>query len=135
MKLASLRLIVAPLFATAVCLAVSSQTDAARYERRFAEQLVATAVSAPDAGAVAGGRIDIAIERWSTDAERESLRRTLSDKNPAALLAALGKAFRRAGGVQMPGAQGVGARARCRRGRNLKLAPGIKTPTGRHLNL
>jgi hypothetical protein len=135
MKLASLRLIVAPLFATAVCLAVSSHTDAARYERTFAEQLVATAVSAPDAGAVAGGRIDIAIERWSTDEERESLRRTLTDKDPFTVLARLGKVFRRAGVVQMPGAQGVGARARTRRVRNLKFAQQIKTPTGRQVIL
>jgi len=135
MKFASLRPIVAPLFAAAVCLAVSPRTDAAKNTRTFAEQLVATAVSAPDAGAVAGGRIDIAIERWSTDAEREKLRRELRDDNPAALLAGLGKVFRRAGVVQMPGAQGVGARARTRRARNLKFAQEIKTSTGRQVIL
>src|SRR3989442_14683030 len=100
MKLASLRLIVAPLFATAVCLAVSSHTDAARYERTFAEQLVATAVSAPDAGAVAGGRLHIAIERWATDEESERLRPTLTHKEPFTGLAKRRKKFRRARGVQ-----------------------------------
>jgi len=133
MKFASLRPIASSLFAIAVCLASSPRTDAAKPTRTFAEQLVATAVSAPDAGGVIGGRIDIAIERWSTDAERESLRRTLDKKDPAGLLAGLGKVFRRAGVVQMPGAQGLGARARTRRVRNLKFAQEIKTPTGRQV--
>jgi hypothetical protein len=133
MKLASLRPIVASLFAIAVCFVLSPRTDAAKPTRTFAEQLVATAVSAPDAGGVIGGRIDITIERWSTDVERESLRRALGDKSPAALLAGLGKVWRRAGVVQLPGAQGVGARARTRRVRNLKFAQEIKTPTGRQV--
>jgi hypothetical protein len=135
MKFASLRPIVTPLFAIAVCVAFSPRTDAAKNTRTFEAQLVATAVSAADAGGVAGGRVDITIERWSTDAEREKLRRELRDNNPAALLAGLGKVFRRAGVVQMPGAQGVGARARTRRVRNLKFAQEIKTPTGRQVIL
>jgi hypothetical protein len=135
MTFASLRPIVAPLAAFAVCLAVSPRTDAAKNARTFEDQLVATAVSAPDAGGVIGGRIDIAIERWSTDAERESLRGTLDDKNTTALLLGLGKVFRRAGVVQMPGAQAVGARARTRRVRNLKFAQEIETPTGRQVIL
>ena len=135
MTFASLRPIVAPLAAFAVCLVVSPRTDAAKNARTFEDQLVATAVSAPDAGGVIGGRIDIAIERWSTDAERESLRRTLDENNTTALLLGLGKVFRRAGVVQMPGAQAVGARARTRRVRNLKFAQEIKTPTGRQVIL
>jgi hypothetical protein len=130
MKFASLRTLVAPLSAIAVCLVWSPRADAAKNSRTFVEQLVGTAVSAPDAGGMIGGRIDITIERWSTDAERDSLRRTLDQRNPAALLAGLGKVFRRAGVVQMPGAQGLGARARTRRVRNLKFAQEIKTPTG-----
>jgi hypothetical protein len=135
MKFASLRPILSLLVASAVCFAVSPRPEAARYVRTFADQLVATAVSAPDAGGVVGGRIDIAIERWSTDEERESLRRTLTDKDPFTVLAALGKVWRRVGVVQMPGAQGLGTRARDRRVRNLKFAQEIKTPTGRRLIL
>jgi len=135
MKSTSFRPIVAPLVAVAVCVAVCTRTDAAKPTRTFADQIVATAVSAPDAGGVIGGRIDIAIERWSTDAERESLRRKLGEKNPATLLEALGKVWQRAGVVQMPGAQGVGARARTRRVRNLKFAQEIDTPTGRQVIL
>ncbi len=133
MKFASLRPIVAPLVAIAVCVVSSSRTDAAKNVRIFAEQLVATAVSAPDAGGAIGGRVDITIERWSTDAERESLHGALSEQNVATLLLGLGKVFRRAGVVQMPGAQGIGERARTRRVRNLKFAQEIKTPTGRQV--
>jgi hypothetical protein len=135
MTFASLRPIVAPLIAVAVCLALSLHTDAASNVRTFADQLVATAVSAPDVGAVIGGRIDITIERWSTDAERESLRGRLDENNTNTLLLGLGKVFRRAGVVQMPGAQAVGARARTRRVRNLKFAQEIKTSTGRQVIL
>ena len=133
MKFASLRPIVAPLVAIAVCLVSSSRTDAAKNVRTFAEQLVARAVSTPDTGGVIGGRVDITIERWSTDAERESLRQALSEQNVPTLLLGLGKVFRRAGVVQMPGAHGVGERARTRRVRNLKFAQEIKTPTGRQV--
>src|SRR5262245_23329586 len=71
MKLASLRPIVATLAAAAVCVALSPRTDAAnKATRTFEEQLVATAVTGPSDGAVTGGRIDLVIERWSTDAER-----------------------------------------------------------------
>jgi hypothetical protein len=135
MKFASLRPLVVPLSAIAMCLVWSPRTDAAKNSRTFVEELVATAVSAPDAGGMIGGRIDITIERWSTDAERDSLRRTLDQKNPAALLAGLGKVFRRAGVVQMPGAHLVGARARTRRVRDLKFAQEINAPTGRQVIL
>lgn len=136
MKFASFRPIAALLFAVAVCLALSPRTDAANNRRTFADQFVATAVSTPEAGGVIGGRIDIAIERWSTDAELESLRRMLSENNPAMLLETIGTVWqKRAGVVQMPGAQAVGARARTRRVRNLKFAQEIKTPTGRQVIL
>jgi len=134
MKLASFRSIVAPLVAAAVCLPLALHADATKGNRRtFEDQLVATAVSAPDAGSVIGGRIDIVIERWSTDAEREALQRELRDTDPSAVLLGLGKVFRRAGVVQMPGAQGLGARARDRRVRNVKFAQEIVTPTGRQV--
>jgi hypothetical protein len=125
---------VAPLVAAAVCLAWSPRTDAAnKPTRTFEEQLVATAVSGPSDGAVVGGRIDIVIERWSTDAEREALARGLRANDPAALLAGLGKVFRRNGVVQLPGTHGLGARASLRRVRNLKYAQQIDTPAGRRI--
>jgi hypothetical protein len=135
MKFASFRPTVTALSVIAFCFAMSPRTDAARPNTKFTEQLAGTAVSAPDAGGVIGGRVDITIERWSTEAERESLRRSLSEHNVPALLAGLGKVFRRVGIVQMPGAHALGARARTRRVRNLKFAQEIKTPTGRQVIL
>jgi hypothetical protein len=134
MKFSSLRPIVAPLVAAVVCLAWSPRTNAAnKPTRAFAEQLVATAVSGPSDGAVVGGRIDIVIERWSTDAERDTLVRQLRANDPAALLVGLGKVFRRNGVVQLPGAHGLGARASLRRVRNLKYAQQFDTPVGRRI--
>ena len=135
MKFARFRPIVAPLVAAAVCLALTPRTDAANpiKTRTFEEELVATAVSAPSDGAIVGGRVDITIERWSTDAERDTLLRELRANEPAALLVGLGKVFHRNGVVQMPGAEALGARARLRRVRNLKYAQAIETPAGRQL--
>jgi len=98
------------------------------------ERLVATAVST-DPGGAAAGRIDITIERWSTDDERESVRRSVADKNPATAIEALGKVFQRVGVVQIPGQLGAGARARTRRARNLKYAHEVKTANGRQIVL
>jgi hypothetical protein len=134
MTFASLRPIVATLAVAALCFALSPRTDAAnKPTRTFEEQLVATAVSGPHDGAVVGGRIDIVIERWSTDAERETLVKQLRANDPAALLVGLGKVFRRAGVVELPGGHGVGRRAVLRRVRNLKYAQQIDTPTGRQI--
>lgn len=134
MKFASLRPIVATLAVAAVCFALSPRTDAAnKPTRTFEEQLVATAVSQPSDGAVVGGRIDIVIERWSTDAERETLVTQLRANDPGALLVGLGKVFRRAGVVELPGGHGVGRRAALRRVRNLKYAQQIDTPNGRQI--
>src|SRR5262245_1354452 len=135
MKLASFRPIVAPLVAAAVCLVSATHPGAATLTktRTFEEQLVATAVSAPNDGGDVGGRIDITIERWSTDAERETLWRELRANDPGALLVGLGKVFHRNGVVQLPGAEALGARAHLRRVRNLKYAQKIDTPTGRRI--
>ncbi len=135
MTFASLRSIAAALVSAAVCLALTPRTDAANptKSRTFEEQLVATAVSAPNDGAVAGGRIDITIERWSTDAERETLWRELGANDLQALLVGLGKVFHRNGVVQLPGAEALGARAHLRRVRNLKYAQQTETPTGRQI--
>jgi hypothetical protein len=134
MKFSSLRPIVAPLVAAAVCFAWSPRTNAAnKPTRTFAEQLVATAVSGPSDGAVVGGRIDIVIERWSTDAERDALARELRANDPGALLIGLGKVFHRNGVVQLPGADALGARAHLRRVRNLKYAQQFDTPAGRQI--
>jgi len=135
MKLTSLRPIVAPLVAAAVCLVSAPHPGAATLTktRTFEQQLVGTAVGAPNDGGTVGGRIDITIERWSTDAERETLWRELRANDPGALLVGLGKVFHRNGVVQLPGAEALGARAHLRRVRNLKYAQQIETANGRQI--
>ena len=56
----------------AICFVVSPRPDAAQSSPVIA-RFVATAVSTDDPQAAAG-RIEIFIERWSTDEQRESLR-------------------------------------------------------------
>jgi len=133
MMFSTLRPIAAAGVAIAACILLTPHTDAATPTRTFEEQLVATAVGAPNDGGYPGGRVDITIERWSTDAERETLVRELRANDAEALLVGLGKVFHRNGVVQMPGADGLGARAHLRRVRNLKFAQQIETPTGRQI--
>ncbi len=67
------------------------------------EQFTAFAVSM---GAGASGVVQIAIERWSTDAERDMLKSTLGEKGPDALLGALQKIRPRAGYMRLPNTLG-----------------------------
>jgi len=131
------RLTLRPILATAVaaiaCLAVSPRPDAAVSAGPVVERLVATALNMTGGVPEPAGRIDIVIERWSTDAERENLLRTTIDSGPARLLDALHMVRRRAGFVLSPGLQGLGARARTRRARNFQFAHEIKTPAGRQV--
>jgi hypothetical protein len=117
----------------AVWFAVSPRPDAAQTSPVIA-RFLGTAVSTADEKAAAG-RIEIFVERWSTDADRENLRMALTDKGPGALLEALHKDLRRVGVVQVPGMQASGARVRERRARNIKFARQITTATGRQIVL
>jgi len=131
------RLTLRPILATAaaaiVCLAMSPRPGATGNLVPFVERLVAAAVNMTPGGPEPLGRIDIVIESWSTEAEREKLLRTTIDSGPARLLPALQIVTRRAGFVQSPGRQGLGARARERRAHNFQFAQEIKTATGRQV--
>lgn len=131
------RLTLRPILATAVaaivCLTMSPRPGATGNVAPFVERLVAKAVNMTPGGPESAGHIDIVIERWSTEVERESLLRTTIDSGPAKLLLALQTVTRRAGFVQSPGLQGLGARARTRRAHNFQFAHEIKTPTGRQV--
>jgi hypothetical protein len=94
---------------------------------------VAKAPYEGDNGAAA--RIDILIERWSTDQERESLATAMSKDGPAGLLSTMQGIRQRAGVLLMPGVQGAGARGRIRRPINLYFAREVKTATGTQLVL
>lgn len=80
------------------------------------------------------GPVDIIIERWSTDEERDNVIKPLIGKGGAdALLAALEKVRVRAGYVLTPGIQNTGARTLGRRAWNIEYAREIITPAGRRV--
>jgi hypothetical protein len=87
-----------------------------------------------DAHGVYAGPVDIYIERWSTDQERENVRKPLAGKaGPDALLNVLEKVRVRVGYVLTPGIQNTGARALGRRAWNIEYAREVKTPAGRRI--
>lgn len=129
----NLRPILATAFVAIVCLALSPRPGAdGRGGMPFVERLVATAVNLSEDGhPVPVGRIDFVIERWSTEAERESLR---ANSGPSLhMLDALQVVRRRAGTVLSPGLQGVGTRSRDRRAQSIQFAQVLNTPTGRQV--
>ena len=88
----------------------------------------ATAPYEGDTGA--GARIDILIERWSTDQERADLVAGLAAGGPDGMLTKMQSIRRRAGVLLMPGVQGAGARARIRRPVNIYFAQKLETAGG-----
>jgi hypothetical protein len=78
-------------------LAVGTPTPPARAEDKALLRLRAFAVDMSGLNRPRAGTIDIVIERWSTDGEREQLRAALIEKGSDALLAALQKIKPRAG--------------------------------------
>jgi hypothetical protein len=83
----------------------------------------------------ASGPVDIVIEHWSPDQEREQLQAALVKGDPDLLAGALQLFKSRAGFVMFPGVRGRGARVRTRRGQNLQFAREITSKTGRQLIL
>ena len=128
----ALRPVLASVFAFIVFVAVNARPGAVGTAGPIVDRLVATAVTVTDLGQDVDGRIDIVIERWSSE-EQASLIRTSLDSGAPKLLAALQVVLRRAGFVLSPGIQGTGSRARLRRSRNIQFAHEIKTPTGRQV--
>jgi hypothetical protein len=76
--------------AAAVSLSSSSVTVEAQ-NRRPIERLLATSVNMSNVGRANPGRIEIVIERWSSERERDELIATLKDKGSDALLKQLQK--------------------------------------------
>lgn len=66
-----------------------------------AERFTANAVNISEIGTPGATPVDIVVERWSSDAERERLISTLLDKGPKAFLEALQEA-RRVGFIRTP---------------------------------
>ncbi len=96
------------------------------------ERFVAKAPS--DSDPAGASTIEILIQRWSTDEERDDLGGTLLKRGPDALLSALQKVLKRpAGVVVIPGIPGAGARVRTRQARNVLFARDVETPNGRQV--
>jgi hypothetical protein len=81
-----------------------------------------------------GGRLEIAIERWSSEADEQHLVEAVPH-GPDALLTALKNVRSAVGVVVSPGVQGTGDRARERRRQGLLFAREIKSSTGHRLVL
>lgn len=69
----------------------SSVVDAQSVKRRPIERLSAVTVNLSNVGRPGADKVDIVIERWSSQRERDALITTLKDKGPDALLSALQK--------------------------------------------
>jgi hypothetical protein len=77
---------------TAATLALALPAAQAQNGRRQpVERLLATSVNMSTVGRQGADRIEIVIERWSSERERDALLGTLQDKGPDALLKALQK--------------------------------------------
>jgi hypothetical protein len=76
--------------AAVVSLSSSSVTVEAQ-NRRPIERLLATSVNMSNVGRANAGRLEIVIERWSSERERDELIATLKDKGSDALLRKLQK--------------------------------------------
>jgi hypothetical protein len=130
MSLVSLRPILAPLFGAAICFAVSPRPGATVKEAMTA-RFVGRALTVSDAKDA--GRIEIVIERWSTDEELDNLRAALIEDHPGTVLPLFQKARPEAGVLLMPGVQGLGERVRQRWALPFQFARQIDTPAGRQV--
>src|SRR3954468_9565693 len=102
---------------------------------RSAPQLHLSGRSLDEKGTYAGP-VDIYIERWSTDDERDTVVKPLLAKSSSdAVLAALENVRVRVGYVLTPGIQNTGLRALGRRAWNIDYAREVKTPAGRRIVL
>ena len=120
------------LIGAASSLLAMSHADAAR-RTTFPAQFAARAVAV--SGSEDAGRINIYVERWSTDEEFDQLLKTLKQGGPGKMLTVLEEQRVRAGVVLMPGVQGHGERVRSRTPKNFQFAREVTTPTGRHVIL
>ena len=117
----------------AVCCLAMTGHFAAAGRTEFPAQFVARAISV--SGPEDAGRIDIYVERWSTDEEVDKLVAALKEGGPGKLLTVLEQQRLRTGVLLMPGVQAHGERVRTRTPKNLQFAREIVTPAGRQVIL
>lgn len=80
----------ASLAVASVALALLLGSGAVGAAKEPVEKFTATAVNMTGVGRATAGTLEIAVERWSTDAERDRLVQVLKEKGPDALLDRLG---------------------------------------------
>jgi hypothetical protein len=130
MKTIGLQVIARVLVGAMAGLATMSHVGAAG-RTEFPARLAARAISASGEDT---GRIDIYVERWSSDEELASVLGALKKGGSRKLLSVVERQ-QRAGVLLMPGVQGHGERVRTRTPKNLKFAREIVTPAGRRVIL
>jgi len=126
----SVQQILPPLLGAILSIALLFEGRAAGHSE-FVMQLTARAVDV--SSSENAGRIDILIQRWSTDEELQQVREAAPRQNQLELLSLLHHTQRRLGVILMPGVQAHGARARLRTPRNLLFARQVMTPSGRRI--
>jgi hypothetical protein len=130
MQSLSLRPVLAPVLGALICFLVAPRPGAALRDgtlHHFSGRAISVVDSKDE------GRIDILVNSWSSDADREMLRGRFLDRGPAMMLDALHSLRRRTGVVLMPGVQSLGTRVRTRTPKNLLFASEHVTKTGRQL--
>jgi hypothetical protein len=127
----SLRPILAPLLGAAICFAVTPRLDVSA-RTPLVDRLVASAVNVTDNSYA--GKIEIYIERWSSDTEFEALLGALKS-GPDQLLPTLESIRYPLAILTIPGVQGLGLRVRDPWPRPLRFARQIETPAGRQIIL
>jgi hypothetical protein len=126
----SLRPLLAPVLGALICFLVAPRPGAALREgplQRFSARAVSVADNKDQ------GPIEILVDHWSSDAERDALRHTFLDQGVETLLPALHRLHGRAGVVLLPGVQALGTRVRTRTPKNLLFARENITKAGRQL--
>ena len=131
MQRLSVRTVLVITVVASACLASSPRPEATAIGG-VSERFVGRAPS--DSDPAGSSYIEILIQRWSTDDERDSLCGTLVKDGPGALLAAVHRILQRpAGVVLIPGIPGAGARVRTRQARNIVFARNVDRPKGHQL--
>jgi len=126
----NLRPILAPVLGVAICLLVGPHPGAALRNGPL-QRFSARALSVADGKD--HGPINILVDHWSNDTERDALQHTFIDKGAEELLPVLHRLHGRAGVVLLPGVQSLGTRVRTRTPKNLLFARERVTKAGRQL--
>jgi hypothetical protein len=115
------------------CFAVGVR-DGAAQKRPPIARFTGMAVDASGARQQNVGRIEIALERWTTDANAAKLRTAVA-AGPDQMLMTIKTVGQAAGVLMSPGVQGSGARARLRHNHAVLFARDTTTPAGRRVVL